>query len=92
MNDHLLVGQPPEPGAVVSECWALVAVHPNGGEGVYGHKVNGAMQQFVAWTPAMKDTMETFLRTRGVVEHAREEGIILEWRHMVLTERNEEIT
>lgn len=92
MSDHVLVGQPPEPDATVTECWVLVATHSNGGEGVYGHKVNGAMQQFIAQTPAMKDTMENFLRTRGVVEHAREQEITLEWRHMVLTEQNEEIT
>ncbi|HXU00039.1 MAG TPA: hypothetical protein VN903_03560 [Polyangia bacterium] len=92
MTDHILIGQPPEPDTEITECWALVATHTNGGEGVYGHRVQGAMQQFIATTPAMKDTMESFLRNRGVVEHARDEGITLEWRHLIVTGENEEIT
>lgn len=92
MEGHQLVGQPPQPGAEVNECWALIATHPNGGEGVYGHKVGSGWQQFVAWTPAMKDTMESFLRNRGTINNAREEGVKLEWRPFIVTNGSEEIT
>lgn len=90
--DPMLSGEPPEPGVEVDECWALVATHPNGGEGIYGHRIGNGWTQFIAQTPAVKDTMESFLRSRGMIQHAREEGVKLEWRRMVVTNDCEVIT
>lgn len=92
---HLNIGGAPEPEEVIEEVFILIATHPNGGEGIYGHKIEGAVQMFVAQTPSLKDAMENFLRNRGSVEMCRREGVKLEWVRFfgaMSSENREEIT
>jgi hypothetical protein len=79
---HVTVGDKPDPDERVNSVWVLVAIDPNGGEGVYGQQIGGLLQNFVVSRPDMKDALEDYIRGRGSVEVCRREGIELEWREM----------
>jgi hypothetical protein len=89
---HIHVGDPPDPDARVSEVYVLVAVQPDGGEGIYGHKIGDNMFNFVTAELMLKDLLEKFLREQGTVEVCRRDGLKLEWRTFTLTGEPEEIT
>lgn len=76
----------PEPDEKVDDLWCLVAVHPGGGEGIYGQnmpaQVDGVvlMVQFIGGE-SMKQVFDQMLVDQGTWEVARRDGIRLEWRH-----------
>ena len=91
-SPHINVGTPPAPDDRVEKVFVLVARQPDGGEGVYGHKIGDNMYNFVTPDLGMKDMLETFLRERGTVEVCRREGIVLEWRTFEVVGESEVIT
>lgn len=89
---HVTVGRPPESEERVERVWVLVAIHPDGGEGVYGQKIGDLLQNFVVSNLELKDRLEEYIRERGSVEAARREGIVLEWREMAIVGDSVRIT
>ncbi len=84
-SPHINVGGDPDPEMVIDEVFILIATHPNGGEGIYGHSIADNMHWFVAQDRALKDELERFLRDRGAIEVCRRQGVKLEWRRYVDT-------
>jgi hypothetical protein len=89
---HINIGEDPDPDARVEEVHVLVATNPNGGEGIYGHKIGDNMYNFCTPELHMVDLLERFLREQGTVEVARREGIKLEWRTYQQVGESAEIT
>lgn len=89
---HISVGKPPRPEQRVEQVWVLVAIHPDGGEGIYGQKIGDLLQSFVVSDLELKDMLEDYLRGKGSVAVARREGIVLEWRQMALVGEAVQIT
>lgn len=77
---HINVGKPLDPEDRVELVYVLVATDRNGGEGIYGHKINDNMHNFVTQYVDIRDALEKYLRDHGTVEVCRREGIKLEWR------------
>lgn len=77
---HISVSKPPEPETTLEEVFILIATHPNGGEGIYGHKIGENMHTFVAQDRGIKNQLEKFLRDRGSIEVCKRDGVKLEWR------------
>lgn len=88
---HVTVGELPDKSDRVEELWILVAIMPDGGEGIYGQTVEGMMLNFIAQDPGTKDAMESFLRESGSVEVCRRQDRTLEWRHVYLHPDTKEI-
>lgn len=86
---HITLGKTPDPDQRIEEVWVLVATTPEGGEGIYGQKIEDHMFNFVAENLPMKDALEDYLRQKGSVEAARRSGIKLEWVHFSSGERTE---
>lgn len=89
---HINVGEDPAPDARVEEVYVLVATTPEGGEGIYGHKIGNNMHNFVTPEVHMVDLLEKFLREKGTVEVCRREGVKLEWRTFQQVGESAEIT
>lgn len=77
---HIAIGGMPEPEQRVDEVYVLVAITPEGGEGIYGHKISDSMYNFVTAELHMKDLLENYLREQGTIEVVRRKGMRLEWR------------
>lgn len=74
------IGKPPEPSDRVEEIFVLVAVQPDGGEGIYGHLIVDHMVNFCVSREDLREVLERHIRSVGAIEVCRREGIRLEWR------------
>lgn len=89
---HVRLGNSPEPEDRVESVHVLVAIQPDGGEGIYGHVIDETMFNFATSDLAMKDLLERFIREQGSVEVCRRDGIKLEWRIYREVTEVEEVT
>lgn len=83
--DQTLWLRDPDPDQRINDAWVLVAIMPNGAEGVFSRSIGRYILNFVATEAATKDQLEDFLRDNGVIRGCEEQGIGLEWRKMVTT-------
>lgn len=71
----------------IDDLWALISIHPGGGEGIYGQNMPGPVEgialmvQFIASNDQMKQMFDTMLTEQGTYEVAAREGVKLEWRY-----------
>jgi hypothetical protein len=77
---HVHIGKLPEPDEKVDSLWVLVAINPDGGEGVYGQLVGDFWVNFAVADDETKEVLEQHLRSAGSVEVCKRDGIRLEWR------------
>jgi hypothetical protein len=69
------------PERKIDRLYVLVAIHPGGGEGVFGQVVPGmGMTNFAFGEKRVKDKADDLLRSQGTYEAAERDGITLEWR------------
>lgn len=66
----------------VDEVEILVAVHANGGEGIYAENLPGiGLYPFLTEKPERKAEMEALLKARNTVQEVKQmAGATLEWR------------
>lgn len=89
---HVTLGERPDPDQKVDGVWVLVAVQPDGGEGIYGAKIGEFIRTFCVHDLDVKDGAEKYLRGVGSIEVCRREGVKLEWRRMESVGEPEVIT
>lgn len=89
---HKSIGGMPPVDQRVESVWVLVAIGPDGGEGIYSQTIGKYMYNFVVDDAALKDQLEDHLREQGSIEIARREKIKLIWRRFGGAEEEVEIT
>jgi hypothetical protein len=90
--DQTLWLKDPDPDQRINDAWVLVAIMPDGAEGVFSRTVGKYILNFVATEARTKDQLEDFLRDNGVIRDCRRMEITLEWRKMVATPTRVQIT
>lgn len=91
-SPHLMIGDLVPEDARVRQVYVLVATQPDGGEGIYAHRIGDHMFNFAVSELPLKEILERFIREKGSIEVCRREGIKLEWRTYFQVGAGEEIT